>query len=128
MRAPGSTAPLIHLLISALYIYIYHLLVYIICFPLILFSSLFPYLSFPLRILPLCFQAGGHKRRPKLGFFGCFSLFYLIVFVFLIHDWLCSVSLGLLSIIPPYGSMGGYLVYCVFVCLYSYGFLSGGKR
>jgi len=31
--------------------------------------------------------------------------------------------------IPPYGSMGGYLVYCVclFVCLYGYRFLSGGK-
>ena len=30
---------------------------------------------------------------------------------------------------PPYGSMEGYLVYCFlfFVCLYGYGFLSGGK-
>jgi len=63
--------------------------VYIICLftshvsPLILFSSPFPYLSFPLgyRVDPLDFQAVGCKRRPNLGFFGCFSLFYVIVFL-----------------------------------------------
>ena len=49
-------------------------------------TYLLPYLSFPLRILPLCFQAGRHKRWPNLGFFGCFSLFCLIVFLFLMHD------------------------------------------
>jgi len=47
-----------------------------------------------------------------------------------------SADAGLL-VIPPYGSIGGYLVYCVFaifrhfvilfVFLYGYGFLSGGK-
>jgi len=48
--------------------------IYIVClfisyaFPLILFSSLFPYLSFPLRIDPLCFQARCCKRRLNLGF------------------------------------------------------------
>jgi len=34
-------------------------------------------------------------------------------------------------LIPPYASMGGYLVYCVcflFVCLSGYRFLSVGKR
>jgi len=36
--------------------------------PLILISSLFPYLSFPLRIDPLHFHARSHKRRPNLGF------------------------------------------------------------
>ena len=45
------------------------------------FYSPFPYLSFPLRIVPLLFQAGGHKRRLNLGFFRCFSLFYIIVFL-----------------------------------------------
>jgi len=32
-----------------------------------------------------------------------------------------------LVLIPPYSSMGVYLVYCVFVYTYGYGFLSGGK-
>jgi len=44
------------------------------------------------------FHAGGRKRRPNLGFFSCFSLFYVIVFCILMHDYLCSVSLGLLYI------------------------------
>ena len=61
------------------------------------FLHFFPYLSFPLRIDPLCFQAGGHKRQTKADFFSCFILFYSI-FVFLMHDYLCSVSLGLLYI------------------------------
>ena len=38
--------------------------------PLILFSSLFPYLSFPFKIDSLHFQARGHKRRPNPGFFS----------------------------------------------------------
>ena len=45
------------------------------------FYSPFPYLSFPLRIDPLLFQAAGHKRWLNLGFFCCFSLFYIIVFL-----------------------------------------------
>jgi len=32
-----------------------------------------------------------------------------------------------LVLIPPYSSMGGYLVCCAFVYMYGYGFLSGGK-
>jgi len=62
VRAPGCTAPFIHLLISALCIYV-------------LFAGLhhiLPHLSFPLRIDPLCFQAGGRKRLPDLGSFSCY--------------------------------------------------------
>jgi len=40
---------------------IYRLLVYIVCFPTYPFFFTFPYLSFPLRIDPLHFQAGGRK-------------------------------------------------------------------
>jgi len=43
-------------------------------------TYLFPYFSFPLRIDPLCFQAGGHKRRPNLGFFSCFSYSIFVCF------------------------------------------------
>jgi len=74
----GSTAPLIHLLISALYIY--HLLVTLCASPLILLLHVFLYFSTP---LPLHFQVGGRKRQPNLGFFfTCFSLFYVIVFLY----------------------------------------------
>ena len=73
-----------HLLISALYC----LLVYIICFPsypfFFAFFLSFPllfFLSFPLRTDLLHFHTGGRKRRPNLGFFSCFSLFYVIVFL-----------------------------------------------
>jgi len=68
---------------------VYRLLVYIVCFPLILFSSLFS-LSFPVRIDPLHFQTGGHKRRTNLGFFSCFSLFYIIAFLY----FLCMIIYG----------------------------------
>jgi len=40
----------------------------------IFLTYLHPYLPFPLRIGPLSFQAGGHKRRPNLGL-SCLSLF-----------------------------------------------------
>jgi len=62
VRAPGCNAPLIRFLISALYIYC--LLVYIVCFPTYPFFLIYflPYLSFPFGIHPLCFQAGCHKR------------------------------------------------------------------
>ena len=62
--------------------------IYIICLltscasPLkLFFSSLFSYLSFPLRICRLRFQAGGRKRLQNLGSFSCFSLFYVLVFL-----------------------------------------------
>jgi len=75
---------------------IYRLLVYIVCFPTYLFFCSFPYLSFPLKIYPLCFHARGRKRQPYIGLFSCFILVYAIVFLFLMRDYLCSVSLGLM--------------------------------
>jgi len=75
IRTPGHNVPLIHLFVCLL------------CFPptYFLFSLvIFPYfptsLYFPLRIGPLHFQAGGHKRWPNLGF-SCFGLFWVIVFL-----------------------------------------------
>jgi len=56
------------------------------CSTLSLVTYLIPYLSFPLRIYPLRFQAGGRKRQPNLGFFSCFSLLCHSIFVFLMHD------------------------------------------
>ena len=47
------------------------LLVYIVCFPTYPFSSLFLYLSFPLRMDPLRFQAGCCKRRLNLALAFC---------------------------------------------------------
>jgi len=67
--APGRNAPFIRFWISALY----KLLVYIVCFPTYLFfhhfllSSLLPYLSFPLRIDPLRFQARCWERQLNLA-------------------------------------------------------------
>ena len=85
--------PLIHLLILA---HVYFLFA---CLhgnaSLSFFSSLFSLLIFSLD--PLCFQDGCRKRRPNLGFFSCFILYYSI-FLFLMCDYLCSVSLGLLYI------------------------------
>ena len=57
---------------------------YIVClfisyaFPLLLFSSLFPYLSLsvPLRIDPLHFQVGCHKKRLNLALVFVFILRY----------------------------------------------------
>jgi len=63
---------------------VYHLPVYIVCFPLIPFpyhfflTYLLPYLSSPLRIDPLFFQARGHKMWRNL-FFSIFGLFYVCV-------------------------------------------------
>jgi len=51
------------------------------CSTLFLVTYLLPYLSFPLRIYPLRFQAGGHKRQPNLAFSSCFSLLYFTVFL-----------------------------------------------
>jgi len=70
-------------------------------FPSLLTLSSTANLSFvhrPLRIDPLHFQARGCRRQPNLFFNNCFSSFYVTVFLFLVHDYLCSVSLGLLHI------------------------------
>jgi len=74
MWVPGCNAPLIH--------FFSILALYIVCLctsyasPHIFFSSLFltyllPYLSFPLRIDPRCFQAGCRKRRLHLALVFC---------------------------------------------------------
>jgi len=77
VRAPGRNAPLIRFLISALCIYC--LLVYIVCFlayPFFTFSLLIcSYLSFPLRIDPLSFHAGCHKRRLNVALVFCLVFF-----------------------------------------------------
>ena len=54
---------------------IYVVCLCIFCFLTYPFSLLIysPYLPFPLRIDPLYFQAGVHKRRPNLGFFSCYG-------------------------------------------------------
>ena len=50
--------------------------------------------SFENRLAPF----PGCDRRPNLGYFSCCSIFYVSIFVFLMHDYLCSVSLDLLYI------------------------------
>ena len=99
MRAPGLNAPLTWFLISALCIV---LLVYITFFR-TYFSSFFPYLSPPLRIVsfrtdPLRFQAGCCKRRLNL------ALVFLWLFSAVLHffDWWMRVfvALGLVFSIP----------------------------
>jgi len=62
----GHNAPLLHLLILALciaYAFSHRMLLHL------SFFFTLPCVSFPLRIDPLHLQAGGHKRRPNLGFF-----------------------------------------------------------
>ena len=78
----GRNLPLINLLISALYILFACLLGFphLLPFLLIFLTDLHPYLPFPLRIDPLCFQPWGHKRRPNLGL-SCLSLFWVTVFL-----------------------------------------------
>ena len=69
VKAPWHNTPLIHLLILVQYILFACLLsfpTYFIFSFVFFLTYLFPYLPFPLRIGPLSFQAGGHKRRPNL--------------------------------------------------------------
>ena len=95
-RAAGRNAPLIRFFISALHIV---LLLYIVCFPLILFLHCFltflrPYLSFPLRIDPLRFQAGCRRRRLKLALV-LLRLFCVVVHLFwLANACFCCVRLS----------------------------------
>jgi len=90
-NSSGSIAPLIHLLILALYIsfaYLHGLI------PHLHFFHFF--LSFHLRIEP----PERSLEATKHEFFSCFSSFYVtVIFVFLVHDYFCSVSLGLLYIL-----------------------------
>ena len=83
--------------------YIYSLLGYIVCFPTSFFLHFFltyrlPYLSFPLRIDPLRFQGGCHKRRLNLALvFSC--LFCVVVYLFwLVNVCFCCVGFSFFSI------------------------------
>jgi len=51
-----------------------------------------PYLPFSLRIRPLYFQAGRHKRQPNLGFLVVSVCFILWYFAFLMRVCLFSIS------------------------------------
>jgi len=77
---PGLNAPLIQFLISALFI-VFACLYRMLPSPVILFSSFFSYLSFTLRIDPLCFQAGCLKRQLNLALVFLY-LFYVVVHFF----------------------------------------------
>ena len=81
--APGHDAPLIRFLISALYILfacLYRMLSYLSFFHHFFLAYLLPYLSLPLRIDPLRFPAGCHKRRLNLALVFCVvvHLFWLV--------------------------------------------------
>ena len=85
VQAVGRNAPLIRLLILVLYILftcLYHMLPTCPLFVHYFLTYLFLYLSFPLRIDPLCFQVGCPKRRLNLAlvfvFILCCSTFLLI--------------------------------------------------
>jgi len=68
--AAGRNAPLIRFLISTLYIFfacLYRMLPHLFFFSLFSLAYLLPYLSFPLRIDPLRFQAGCRKMRLQLA-------------------------------------------------------------
>ena len=74
VRSPGRNAPVIWFLILALCVLfacLYRMLPHSSFFLHVFFTYLLPYLSFPLRIDPLRFQAGCRKRRPKPGFSFC---------------------------------------------------------
>jgi len=87
-------APLIRFLISALYAVCLFILY---DSPLILFYSLFPYLSpllltsFPLRIDPLCFQAGCRKRRLSLALVFVWLFCVVVHFFWLVNACFCCV-------------------------------------
>ena len=81
-RASGRNAPLIRFLISALYILfacLYRMLPTFPFFLQFLYTYLPPYLSLPLRIDPLRFQAGCRKRRLSL------ALVFLCLFCVVVH-------------------------------------------
>jgi len=86
---PGHNVPLILFLISELYIWfacLYHLLFHFSFFSSLFITYLLPYLSFPLRIDPLHFQAGCCKRRRNLALVSC-------VFMLCCNTLCCSTFL-----------------------------------
>jgi len=103
MRAPGVMRPWFDFWFWR---YMHCLLVYIVCsptYPFFLFflTYLLPYLSFPLRTDPLCFQARCRKRQLNLALVFCVvvhffwsvnACFCCVRFSFFLHtrprDWL----------------------------------------
>ena len=90
----GSTAPLIPLLILALYI---SFACNIVCF-LSFFSSLFPYLCFLWEYTHSVSRPEVARGDQTWAFLVVLAYFKLQYFVLLMHDCLCSVSLGLVYI------------------------------
>ena len=77
-----SIVPLLRFLIAVLYIYIYILFAcFYHMFPHFFLTYLFPYLSFPLRIDPLRFQAGCCKRRLNVALVFLSSFCVVVRFV-----------------------------------------------
>jgi len=74
--------------------------------------------------VPLCKQAledlektSGHDHPDVATMLNILALVYRFSLLLSFFHHLCSTHRHSPSIfIPPYGSMGGYLVYCVFVC------------
>jgi len=91
----GSTAPLIPLLILALYI---SFACNIVCF-LSFFSSLFPYLCFLWEYTHSVSRPEVARGDQTWAFLVVLAYFKLQYFVLLMHDCLCSVSLGLVYIL-----------------------------
>ena len=98
--------PAIHLLISALCECGLFVFLFLLTFPICIFPSsffmrhyLFYFLFYllPSRLLdPLCFQAGGRRRRPNLGLV-CFVLMFA---VFLVKDAsVCYVVVDLVLVL-----------------------------
>ena len=81
---------LVHSLPHYLLFFTFSLFPFFICFTYFLLLSI-PFLS--TRIAPLCFQAGGRRRRPNLGLV-CYIHFVLSVLLSYDLFW-CSVLFGL---------------------------------
>ena len=115
VRTPGLNAPLIRFQISALYI-----LFACLCSPtypffsLLFLTYLLPYLSFPLKIDPLRFRAGCHKRRLNLALvFLC--LFCVVVhFFWLVNACFCCVRFSFFHAKPRELLVVPQTVYCYF--------------
>jgi len=88
MRALGHNATLIRSLISALYILfacLYPVLPHLSFFLHFFLIYLLPYLSFPLTIDPLHYQAGCRKRRLNV------AVFFVFIFFSLVNVCICCV-------------------------------------
>jgi len=93
----GHNAPFIRFLILALYLLfacLYRMLPHLSFFLHFFLTFLLPYLSFPLRIDPLHFQAGCHKRRLNLALGFLCSFCVVVHFFWLVNACICCVRFG----------------------------------